>query len=97
MIRMYKMPAHQKFEYRPRHFDPDKEEFERRVKAREITKISERDELRYRMSATFKRKRHYTKVSSKDGLRSNITVAIIAGILALMSFLLLGNLEHLLK
>lgn len=91
--KMFKMPGHQKFQYRPRHYDPDKEEFQRRIRANEVQSYDDKDELRFRMSESMRRKRNYTKSSATSNMRSNITVAVIATILALMSYLLLGDMS----
>jgi hypothetical protein len=91
--RMFKMPGHQKFEYRPRHFDPDKEEFQRRINANEVIDYGDREELRFRMSESMRRKRVYSRASSKGNLRSNITVAVIAVALSMIAYLLLGDMS----
>jgi hypothetical protein len=91
--RMFKMPGHQRFEYRPRHFDPDKEEFQRRVKANEVLSYDDKDELRYRMAASIKRKRMYSKGTGAGSMRSNITVAIIAVVLSMIAYMLLGDMS----
>jgi len=91
--RMFKMPGHQRFEYRPRHFDPDKEEFQRRMRSNEILDYDDKDELRFRMSEGMRRKRMYSKGSGAGSMRSNITVAVIAVVLAMMAYLLLGDMS----
>ena len=91
--RMFKMPGHQKFEYRPRHFDPDKEEFQRRVRVNEVRSYDDKDELRFRMSEGMKRKRNYSRAGLTGSMRSNIMVAVIATVLALMAYLLLGDMS----
>ncbi len=59
--RMFRMPKHQRFQYIPRHYDPVKEELDRRISDKEIINYDDKDELRLRISEGIKRKRHYTK------------------------------------
>ncbi len=91
--KMFKMPGHQRFEYRPRHFDPDKEEFQRRVKSNEVLSYDDKDELRFRMAASIRRKRMYSKGTGATSMRSNITVAIIAVVLSMIAYMLLGDMS----
>ena len=95
--RMFRMPKHQRFEYRPRHYDPVKEELNRRIQDKELIDYSDKDELRLRISEGIKRKRTYSKASKEGMLRSNILVALIAMILLLMSLLILNNIERFLQ
>jgi len=55
-LRVFRLPKHQRFEYKPRHWDPDKEEKRKRME--EIRQIQERgsvDSMKARISSGLRR------------------------------------------
>lgn len=88
---MFKTPGHQKFKYRPKYYDPVKEELDERVRNKEIRSYDDKDALRMRISEGMKRNQTHSKMRSKSTIKANITIALIATILAMMAFLVLGN------
>lgn len=90
---MFKTPNHKQFDYRPRYYDPIKDEMEERVRAQEARGVDEREARMMRISHGMRRNQGRSTIRAKSTLRSNVTIAIIVFILALMAFLLLGDLD----
>ena len=55
IFRGFKLPSHQKFEYRPRYWNPEKEDLERRLGDHQKMKDHDTDALKSRISMGLKR------------------------------------------
>ncbi len=89
---MFKTTRHKRFDYKPRFFDPVQDELEERIKSKEFTGLNDRAARRYRISDGIRRNQGHSSIRKESTMRANLTIAAIAGILVLMSVLLLGNL-----
>lgn len=82
---MFKTPKHSQFDYRPRYWDPEKEEREERRRQLEMIKDSSVDGTKARITSGFRR--GYTSNSSyrrRQVMRSNLV--LIGIIFALLFF-----------
>lgn len=83
----FKKPVHQKFDYKPRYYDPVKEDLEARLAAhREGGGSSE--QVKSRISSGFRRK---SRSSSTVNRRSNIRLIAILVALVAMTFIFLNT------
>ena len=91
LLRFFRVPRHQQYEYKPRYWDPRKEELEERLKR--VEKIQQRDAeaVKARLSGGFRRGFEAGGRTSHRGqvLRSNLILLGIIVILLLLSYLLL--------
>lgn len=87
--RMFKVPGHKNFEYKPRYYDPVKEEIEERMRKHNDTQLNDRKAVKERISRGFSNYQSRNNSYSKGVLRSNITVLLIAVILVLLGWGLL--------
>ena len=83
--RFIKLPKHQKYQYKPRFWDPEKEELNKRLKRIEDLKNGGSDGMKARISSGLKR--GYladNRVRSKATTRSNLVLlAVLIGLLGL--------------
>lgn len=90
-IRIFRTPRHQRFEYKPRHWDPDKEEREQRLS--HIKKLQEEgsvDSMKARISSGLKRGgRRNPEYRSKMVRESNKRLLMILALIVLVGFALL--------
>lgn len=91
LFRVFRVPRHQKYEYKPRYWDPKKEELEERITR--IEEINKRgvDGAKARISGGF-RKGYYggaaaTRSRNQQVRRSNIVLLVIVALLVLVSYL----------
>ncbi len=87
LLKVFRTPKHQRFEYRPRHWNPQKEELQNRLELIEKMKQNDPDALKTRIAQNFRRTGNgggNTKARQKAVLRSNLMLlAIIAGLVIL--------------
>jgi hypothetical protein len=89
LSRLFKLPNHKKFEYRPRHFDEAKEELNQRVerikqevnreKTGKSSSFSSSEQLRSRMKQRWNRNSHSSSVKT-----SNMRVILIIAAIVLI-------------
>ncbi|MDX1942727.1 MAG: hypothetical protein SFU99_19340 [Saprospiraceae bacterium] len=93
LFRFNKVPKHQQFDYKPRFWDPEKEEQQERLKRIKMMGTDDPEATKSRIAAGF-RTRAYGNTGSyrrQQVMRSNaILFAVVVGLL-LLTFLLLTN------
>ena len=94
---MFKRTRHRQFDYKPRFYDPIKEEIDERVRAKEMASINDREARRMRIGGGMRRNQGVSQIRKESTMRSNVLIALVAIILVLMAFLLLGDLSFLKK
>lgn len=82
----FKRPVHQKFDYKPRFYDAEREEREARW-ARYDDKERTSDQLKSRISAGFRSKSSGSSIRANR--RANIRLVIILVVLVVMTFIFL--------
>ncbi len=89
--RVFRTPKHQRFEYKPRHWNPQKEELEKRLEEIEKMKQNDPDALKARIAKNFRRGSiGHGDARRKATLRSNmLLLGIIVG-LVLLSYVFLS-------
>ena len=91
LLRFFKLPRHQQYQYKPRFWDPKKEEREERLKQIEAVKEGDAEALKARLSANFRK--GYTKDTSfrkKQVMRSNLILLGILVLLVVLSYLFIA-------
>ena len=56
LFKLFKAPKHQRYRYIPRHWDPEKEELEKRLKEVEGRKENSPEQMKARISSKLKRR-----------------------------------------
>lgn len=88
VLRFFKLPKHQQYQYRPRFWDPKKEEREERLKQIEAVKEGDAEALKARLSANFRK--GYAKDTSfrkRQMMRSNLILLGVLALLVILSYL----------
>lgn len=88
-ITFFKLPGHNVFDYQPRYYDPEKEEFEARV-AKAKQEVGAIPEGEYRPTIKGQFRRRYASDRLRKGRRySNLRLFVIIGILLVIAYYLL--------
>ena len=90
LLRFFKRPKHQQYEYKPRYWDPKKEELEERLKQIEDMQGNDTEAVKARLSSGLRR--GYVKdqsIRKTQVMRSNMMLLIIIVALVLVSYLVL--------
>lgn len=91
LLKFFKLPKNQQYDYKPRYWDPDKEELQKRIREAEERKGSSAEAVRGRLAAGgFKR--GYSadnRLRQRQVLRSNLILVGIIVLLILLSYLFL--------
>ena len=90
LLRFFKRPKHQQYEYKPRYWDPKKEELEERLKQIEEMQGNDAEAVKARLSSGLRR--GYVKdqsIRETQVMRSNMMLLIIIVALVLVSYLVL--------
>lgn len=88
-IKFTRVPRHKQFEYKPRFWNPEKEELEARLKRNDDVKDNDPDAIKARISSGFRNKGYgynerEASFRQRETKRSNFTLlAIIAGLIIL--------------
>lgn len=90
---MFKTPNHKQFDYRPRYYDPIKDELEERVRAHESRGVDEREARMMRIAHGMRRNQGHSTIRARSTVRSNVRIALIVVILVVLAFFLLGDLD----
>ena len=85
LLRIFRTPKHQRFEYKPRHWNPQKEELHKRLEQIEQMKQNDPEALKARIAQNFRRgSAGNSKARQQAVLRSNL---LLVGIIAALAFL----------
>ncbi|WP_367392149.1 hypothetical protein [Lewinella sp. LCG006] len=88
--RMFKVPQHQKFDYKPMYYDPQKEELEERIKGLKELQKDDVEGAKARISSgmrsSYLADQQYRK---RQVLRSNLVLAGVVIMLIVLGYLLL--------
>ncbi len=90
MFRFFKLPRHRTFDYKPRYWDPEKEELEKRVKAVEKRNENDPEAMKARISRGLrKRGGGFTdqQFSNRQIRRSNYILLLVLVGLIILTFL----------
>ncbi|MCO6475021.1 MAG: hypothetical protein J5I94_00300 [Phaeodactylibacter sp.] len=88
VLRFFKLPKHQQYKYKPRFWDPKKEERDERLKQIEAMKGGDAEALKARLSANFRK--GYAKDTSfrkRQMMRSNLILLGVLAVLIILSYL----------
>ena len=89
MPRFIKLPGHKRFEYSPRYWDPEKEEFEERVRQSklemgiDVPRGSNRTTIK---RGSFRQARQQAKIKASRG--SNLRLVVILAVLFIIAYLI---------
>jgi len=91
LLKFFRVPKNQKFDYIPRYYDAKHEDLHRRIKVAKQAKDGDPDALKARISTGFNRKsKSYRSTGTSHSMRRNLfLLALIAG-LFLITYLLLN-------
>ena len=91
LLRFNKLPKHQKYEYKPRFWNPQKEEMEERFKQIDAVKKGDAEAMKARLSANFRKGySNDTRFRSRQVMRSNLILLGIIAILVVLSYLFIS-------
>lgn len=83
----FKKHKHQRFEYKPRYWDPEKEEIQQRVKEAMGKADNDPESIKRRISKNLRRNYKSNKRSSRaSAKRSTIMLLVIIGALVVLSY-----------
>ncbi len=90
LFRFTKTPKHQRFSYKPRYWNPDKEDLERRVAAAEDNKGVSPEAMKYRIGTSMRRSYRMGKHQrSSFNWRYNLLLVGIIATLVFVSYYIL--------
>ena len=90
LLRFFKVPKHQQYEYKPRFWDPKKEEMEERLKQIDEMKGDGPEAIKARLSSGLRRGyAKDTSVRKQQVMRSNVILLVIIVALVVVSYLVL--------
>ena len=97
--RFIKLPKHQKYQYKPRYWDPEKEELHKRLERIEELKRGGSDGMKARIQSGLKRgyladSRQRTKQTTRSNL---VLLAVVVGLLAMVYIFLTTYLPEILE
>ncbi len=93
-LNIFKVPKHQRYNYIPRHWDPDKEDLQERVDSASGVASTDPEKMKSRIVGGMRRRGgHHGSVQKEAVRRANIRLLGIIGILILLTyFFLIRNL-----
>lgn len=90
LLRIFNTPKHQRFEYKPRHWNPQKEELHKRLEQIEKMKQKDPEALKARIAQNMRRGGWQdTRSRQKSVLRYNLFLAAIIACLAFLTYVFL--------
>lgn len=92
LFRIFNTPKNQRFEYKPRHWDPQKEELHKRLDQIEKMKQNDPEALKARIAQNFRRGGKVgvdTRTRQKAVLRYNLVLLGIIAALGLLTYIFL--------
>ena len=88
LLRVFRTPKHQRFEYKPRHWDPKKEELQKRLDQIEKMKQKDPNALKARIAQNFRRGGLGNAQARRQAvLRSNLLLLGIIVVLLMMAYI----------
>ncbi len=93
ILRFFRPPLHQRYQYKPRFWDPDKEELKERTEKSKGEKKDDPDAMKSRIAGHFARR--YTKSSMSGDYRrkeersSNLRLILILAVIILLAYFIL--------
>ncbi len=94
MFRIFKVPKHQRFDYKPRFYDQDKEELQERLQQSDLKKQDGVEATKARISSGLRRKGGYNKMDYETRRRqirqSNLRLLVMVGALIVLVYLVLN-------
>jgi hypothetical protein len=88
-INLFRTPGHLRFQYIPQHYDPDKEELEKRVKAAKSEKAHDVQASKSRIASSYKsRYQKHRNISRHSNRISNIRILVILALLVGLTYFL---------
>lgn len=87
--RMFKTIDNQRYDYKPRYYDPDKEVLQERIRLREKMKSGDKDAIKLSMRNSMRRQRD-KKETSDYIAKSNVTILVVFTALLLIAVLALN-------
>lgn len=98
LFRLFGTPKHQRFDYKPRFWDPDKEDLKERLERAAGGKEEDVEAMKSRISAHFARRNSRSYESSeyrrKEIKRSNIRLAIVLAVIIFIVYMGLVSLPR---
>ena len=86
LFSFFKTPKHQRFEYKPRHWNPEREDVEERVRLAQ-RKSESPEAMKSRISSGLRRTYNsHSKRNSKDYKRSNLRLLLIVAIILMLCY-----------
>jgi hypothetical protein len=81
-LNLFRTPGHLRFQYVPQHYDPDKEDLEKRVKAAKSEKAVDMKQSKSRIAQSYKsRYQKHRNISRRANKQSNIRLLVILALL----------------
>lgn len=92
VLRFFRVPKHQQYDYKPRYWDPKKEELEERLKQIEERKGNDAQAIKARLSGGGFRRGYQAddRYRKRQVLRSNAVLLVIVIALVLFSYIFLS-------
>ena len=92
LFRFFKVPRHQQFEYKPRYWDPEKEELDARLRRHRNKPGGEKEAMKIRISSGFRARYSPEMHSRSRAIRKSNTIRLaIFIVLLLLSIILLSE------
>ncbi len=90
LMSFFKRPKHQRFQYHPRHYDPKKEDLEKRLQLARRAQEGDPDAIKERISTGFRKKYQARKGSGRTSMfRTNMLLLAIIVVLFGLTYVLL--------
>lgn len=91
ILKFFRVPKNQQFQYKTRYWDPQKEELEERLRRVEERKKNDVEGAKARISSSFRSKGYHVNSSyrQRQTMRSNMVLFAVIIILVLLAYLLL--------
>ena len=86
---MFKTIGNQRYDYKPRYYDPDKEAMQQRIRLREKVKAGDKDAIKQSMRNSMRRQRDKQETSDYIA-KSNVTILVVFTALLLIAILALN-------
>jgi hypothetical protein len=93
VFRFLKLPKHQKYEYIPRYWDPQKEELEDRLKRIEGIKSGDAEAVKARLSGGFRRGYQQggnARFRKQQAKRSNLILLVVIAALIFLTYMFIS-------
>lgn len=89
-LKPFKLPKYNKFEYKPRYWNPKKEELENRLKLAEGMNGNDTDAIKARIQYNLRRNKKVNKsLLQRQRMRSNLMLIAIVAILIVLTYMIL--------